>query len=142
MPRSRWVPCVEASCPHLRPRGGDCPLGHVTTRRQVTQRRTDANRPTAKARGYDANHERRFRRPVLRRDPICVLCGTAPSAHADHWPRTRRQLIDSGLDPNDPRHGRGLCGPCHSSETAKHDGGFGNTLRSPQPYPRGDPSPR
>lgn len=30
-----------------------------------------------------------------------------------------RQLVEAGLDPNDPAHGRGLCEPCHKQETAR-----------------------
>lgn len=130
MARSRYEPCPEPTCPHLRERGGDCPLGHSKAKRKRAQRRTDAQRPSAARRGYGALHRARFRAPVLARDPICVLCHNAPSVHADHHPLTRRDLIARGLDPNDPRHGRGLCGPCHSRETALNDGGFGHARRT------------
>jgi 5-methylcytosine-specific restriction protein A len=46
--------------------------------------------------------------------------------HADHWPLSRRELTEQGLDPDDPRHGRGLCARCHSSETARHQPGGWN----------------
>lgn len=131
MGRMRHEPCPDPTCPHLRPRGGDCPDGHGRAQRRASQIRTDARRPTASRRGYGATHRTRFRGPVLQRDPICVLCREAPSTVADHHPLTRRQLVAQGLDPNDPKHGRGLCGPCHSAETAKHDGGFGRALSSP-----------
>ncbi|MFD5795612.1 hypothetical protein ACFWIO_19140 [Streptomyces diastatochromogenes] len=52
-------------------------------------------------------------------------CGK-PSVHADHWPLSRRELADQGQDPNDPKHGRGLCGPCHSSSTAREQPGGWN----------------
>ncbi|MER7155437.1 holin, partial [Streptomyces lydicus] len=52
-------------------------------------------------------------------------CGQR-SAHADHYPLSRRELVARGDDPDDPRHGRGLCGPCHSSETAQHQPGGWN----------------
>ncbi|MFL6138814.1 MAG: holin [Frankiaceae bacterium] len=93
----------------------------------------DRARGTARERGYDREHETRFRPGVLARNPYCVcqagdhghrpaLCGK-PSKHADHHPLSRRQLVDAGLDPNDPQHGRGLCGSCHSKETARHQPG-------------------
>ena len=130
MPRSRWLPCPEHTCPELVDREtGDCARGHAAAKRKAQQQRTDAQRPTSRQRGYDADHERLFRTPVLRRDPTCMRCHNAPSVHADHHPHTRKELIELGLNPNDPRHGRGLCGACHSSETARHDGGFGNPTR-------------
>jgi 5-methylcytosine-specific restriction protein A len=82
-------------------------------------------RPSAAARGYDAEH-RSFRTAVLQRDPVCVMPGcTSPSAHADHWPLSRRQLEAHGMNANDPANGRGLCHSHHSQETARHQpGGF------------------
>lgn len=125
--RARFTPC-QPGCPELVDRlTGDCPRGHKATQRRAAQQRTDSARPNARARGYDHTHERSFRRPVLKRDPICVLCHNAPSLHADHWPHTRDQLITMGANPNDPQWGRGLCPSCHSAETARHDGGYGNT---------------
>jgi 5-methylcytosine-specific restriction protein A len=46
--------------------------------------------------------------------------------HADHWPLSRRQLAAQGMNPNDPKHGRGLCTPCHSRETARDQPGGWN----------------
>lgn len=52
------------------------------------------------------------------RDPICVREGCdEPSVVADHYPRTRRELVRLGLDPDDPRYGRGLCVSCHNNWT-------------------------
>jgi 5-methylcytosine-specific restriction protein A len=64
---------------------------------------------------------------VLDRDVICVLCGAALATVADHWPRSRRQLVAAGLDADDPQYGRGLCASCHGTETANNPdqaGGF------------------
>lgn len=131
MPRSRYTPCPDPTCPELVDRTtGDCPKGHAAAKRTAAQQRTDAARPSSNARGYDRTHERLFRAPVLRRDPLCTVCHKAPSVHADHHPLTRRQLEAQGLDPNDPKHGRGICASCHSSETAAHDGGYGNPKRT------------
>jgi 5-methylcytosine-specific restriction enzyme A len=47
------------------------------------------------------------------------------SVVADHYPLSRRELIDQGLDPDDPGRGRGLCKRCHDTETAQRQpGGF------------------
>ena len=129
MPRAQWSPCPTPDCPHLVPRGGDCVDAHAAAKRAAWNARTEANRPNARARGYDQTHAKRFRSVVLQRDPVCVLCKQQPSVHADHHPRTRAELTRLGEDPNDPRHGRGLCSSCHSTETARHDGGYGNPKR-------------
>ncbi|RZE73308.1 hypothetical protein C0R02_27625 [Streptomyces albidoflavus] len=49
------------------------------------------------------------------------------STVADHWPRTRRQLVTDGEDPNDPAHGRGLCEGCHNRHTARSSPGGWHT---------------
>ncbi|GAA2484696.1 hypothetical protein GCM10010406_21190 [Streptomyces thermolineatus] len=104
--------CTVPGCPEYT-QAGRC----AEHRRQAEQQRGGARQ-----RGYGQAHER-FRAAVLARDPVCVLCRTAPSKHADHWPVDRRELVARGLNPNDPKRGRGLCGPCHSAETARHQPG-------------------
>lgn len=119
MPKSqRWRVCSTPRCPEYT-QHGKC---------DQHRREAEQQRGSARQRGYDRDHERLFRRPVLQRDPNCVCtdedhghgtpCGQ-PSRHADHYPQDRRALVRAGLDPNDPQHGRGLCGPCHSSHTAQ-----------------------
>lgn len=107
MPRALTV-CSTPGCPNTTDRG----------RCAEHQRRAEQQRGTAAQRGYDSRHRRRFRARVLARDPVCTECHRAPSAHADHHPVDRRTLVARGLDPYDPRHGRGLCHPCHSTHTA------------------------
>ncbi len=122
MPRRALSICTTPGCPEYT-QGGRC----TGCRAEAEQRRG-----TAAQRGYGGRHRRRFRTAVLARDPQCVCTDTAhghgdpcgePSLHADHYPRDRRELAAAGEDPDDPRHGRGLCGPCHSSETARHQPG-------------------
>lgn len=118
--------CSVPGCPEYTDQGGRC----ADHRAEAEQRRG-----TARQRGYGRRHETRFRPGVLTRDPACLCtdedhghgqpCGQ-PSVHADHYPLSRRELVAAGLDPDDPRHGRGLCGPCHSRETAKHQPGGWN----------------
>lgn len=81
---------------------------------------TPRPRPSATTQGYDREHRDRFRAGVLQRDPVCVLCHQAPSEHADHHPRSKRELRELGWDDNNPAYGRGLCARCHSKETARH----------------------
>ncbi|TXS35732.1 holin [Streptomyces sp. or43] len=124
--RAGWRVCSNPGCPEYTDQGSRC-----TEHRREAERK----RGTAQQRGYGGQHRTRFRPAVLARDPNCactdpshghaVPCGQ-PSVHADHWPRSRRELTAQGLDPNDPQHGRGLCPPCHSSETAANQPGGWN----------------
>ncbi|MFD9124937.1 holin [Kitasatospora sp. NPDC059571] len=117
MPRRRALTiCTVPGCPEYTEAG----------RCDDHRREADARRGTARQRGYGRAHEQRFRAGVLARDPVCVLCSQAPSLHADHHPLSRRELVEAGHDPDDPRHGRGLCPSCHSSETARHQPGGWN----------------
>jgi 5-methylcytosine-specific restriction protein A len=63
---------------------------------------------------------------VLDRDPNCVLYHVRPSVVADHWPKSRRDLVDLNLNPDDPANGRGLCTGCHNAETAQNQPGGWN----------------
>jgi 5-methylcytosine-specific restriction protein A len=75
-------------------------------------------RPTAGQRGYDARWRKR-RDAFLLIHPRCVLC-PEPSTVADHFPRSRKQLIRDGvLDPDADGFLRALCHVCHSRETAR-----------------------
>ncbi|GAA3617388.1 hypothetical protein ACG5V6_14965 [Streptomyces chitinivorans] len=70
---------------------------------------------TTRRRGYGTWHVQRFRRGVLARDSWCAVCGQGRAVYADHWPKTARQLVTDGQDPNDPKHGRGLCRQCRQT---------------------------
>lgn len=109
MTRSRALRiCTEPGCPEYTDSG----------RCSDHRRRAERKRGTSTQRGYGTQHRARFRAGVLARDPVCVLCRRAPATEADHWPLSRRELLAQGLDANDPVRGRGLCKPCHSSQTA------------------------
>lgn len=89
----------------------------------------ERKRGSSASRGYGKRHRARFRAAVLERDICCVLCRDNGrwilATVADHWPRSRLELIGQGDDPDDPAHGRGLCHDCHSKETAVNQpGGF------------------
>ena len=114
-------PCATPGCPNAIPPGStrcdDCTRQH--------SRQLDRRRETQAQRGYNSRGHRRFRRAVLARDPLCVLCGDVATV-ADHFPTSRRDLITQGLNPNDPKRGRGLCASCHGRETAEHQPGGWN----------------
>ena len=116
MPRALRV-CPTPGCPELTS-GGRC-ASHT--------RQAETRRGSRQERGYGQAHTRRFRPGVLLRDPVCVCTDTThnhgpeclrPSTVADHHPRDRRELVRLGLDPDDPRYGRGLCKGCHDRHTA------------------------
>lgn len=111
MTRARRV-CTTPGCPEL-----------VTTGRCPNCRRTaDQARGTRQQRGYDTRWERR-RATYLARHPFCQLC-PATATVADHWPRSRRDLVAAGVpDPDADQHLRPLCAPCHSRQTAQHQPG-------------------
>ena len=111
------------------PPGERCPVAAIIdqgrSRCPDCARRGDKARGTPTQRGYGVEHRKRFREGVLAKHPICQVCKRTPSTVADHYPLSKRELIDAGMDSNDPQHGRGLCHTCHSVETAQHQpGGF------------------
>lgn len=117
MPRSLKV-CSTPGCPAIVEHGrcADC------------RAKAEQQRGTSAQRGYTGAHRTRFREAVLTKHVVCrcdqpgkhghgPVCSRA-SQHADHWPRSRRELEALDLDPNDPQYGRGLCARCHSAVTA------------------------
>ncbi|GGP98322.1 5-methylcytosine-specific restriction protein A [Actinomadura coerulea] len=114
MPRRGGLrPCPTPGCPELT-RGGRC---------EDCKHEADQRRGSSSERGYGRRHRERFRTRVLAKHPVCQVCRQAPATEADHHPIDRRTLELRGLDPDDPVYGRGLCKPCHSRETAKHQPG-------------------
>lgn len=108
--------CSNPGCPTLHPGTGRCP----TCRAAADKQRRPQGNPYRTA-GHHA-----FREAVLLRDPYCVECKVAWSTIADHYPIERRDLVELGLDPNDPVRGRGLCKPCHDRHTARTSPGGWN----------------
>ena len=111
-----WRVCSKPGCPNLHQGTGQCPTCRAATDR--------ARRPHGNP--YATPGHRAFREHVLTRDPICVACLARPSTVADHHPRERWELIEAGENPNDPKHGRGLCKPCHDKHTARTSPGGWN----------------
>ena len=108
---------VCTQCPTLVPQGtGRCPACRSAADKARNQ----------EPRGYTTAGHQTFRAEVLARDPICKVCVKAWATVADHYPLSRRELIDAGLDPNDPKHGRGLCKRCHDRETSQNQPGGWN----------------
>lgn len=108
MPTAPRKPCSSPGCPELTA-GSKCDE-HAAA--------ADKARGTSTQRGYGKAHRVQFREGVLARQPICQMCRRKPSTEADHYPKSKRDLLRLGLNSNDPRYGRGLCHECHSSHTA------------------------
>lgn len=105
-----------------------CPVIYDGTESRCPTHRKSADRArgTKHERGYDSRGHKNFRTAVLTRDPICVLCGIRMATVADHYPRSRKELLDLGLDANDPQYGRGLCKLDHDRETSRNQPGGWN----------------
>jgi 5-methylcytosine-specific restriction protein A len=115
--RKRLSVCTTPGCPHLT-LDGKC---------TEHKRAAEQQRGTAAQRGYSGKAWRAARRAVLRRDPICVLCNTAPATVADHHPTSRRELVAMNVsDPDALYRLRGLCASCHGKATARESPGGWN----------------
>jgi 5-methylcytosine-specific restriction protein A len=103
-----------------------CPVIYAGTATRCPEHETAAKQKHwAKTTAYKSPGHRAFRTAVLTRDPICVICHLRPTTVADHYPMERTDLIEAGLNPNDPQYGRGLCKPCHDQHTARsHPAGW------------------
>lgn len=107
--------CSTAGCPAIHDGPGSrCPTHTKTAHKQHWDNTKAYN---------TKGHRIRFRLGVLDRDPICVLCNIRASVVADHYPKSRKDLVDLDMDPDDPVNGRGLCTSCHNKETAQHQPG-------------------
>lgn len=116
MPRRAMTSCSQPGCPELVEQPGRC-----AEHRSAAEKR----RGTFAQRGYRKGHQR-FRKAVLARDPVCVICKAALSVIADHYPLGRDELVAQGLNPDDPKYGRGLCRSCDSRQTAARQPGGWN----------------
>lgn len=120
-----WPPCPERAGT-TRPGQYQCDPHDQTTRAASDRARRPHHR-------YGRAHRETFAAGVLARDNVCrcdecddhgPICTRAPDT-ADHWPRTKRQLEDLGLDPTDPQYGRALCKTCHDRHTSRSSGRHG-----------------
>lgn len=104
-------PCLTPGCRELVTRGR---CAECTSRRRQQQ---DARRPDRER--YNSTGWRRNRGRFLAAHPTCS-CG-APATEADHYPRTRAELLEAGVaDPDAWRYLVARCKPCHSRRTLAH----------------------
>lgn len=117
MVRKRLSVCTTPGCPHLT-LDGKC---------TEHKRAAEQQRGTSAQRGYGGPQWQAARRAVLRRDRVCVVCNVARSTVADHYPTSRRELVEQGAqDPDALYRLRGVCRSCHSKETARYQPGGWN----------------
>lgn len=98
---------------HTVPSGQRCPCA------EQRKAASDADRPSASRRGYDAEW-RAARDDHLARHPICVVCGSKASL-VDHVVSIRK-APHRRLDPT---NFQSMCATCHGRKTAAVDGSFG-----------------
>lgn len=98
---------------HVVPAKQMCPCA------KARKAKSDSDRPSARARGYDGAWEA-ARARHLARHPACVDCGE-PATLVDH-------IISIRKAPHrrlDPTNFASMCAVCHGRKTARVDGSFG-----------------
>ena len=98
--------------------------GGTSIQKRIAAKRTDAVRPNAAARGYDAVWQV-LRAQHLAENPWCVKC-ERKATHVDHIvPHRGDDLLRL-----EPRNLQSMCPRCHSRKTVTEDGGFGNRRKN------------
>jgi 5-methylcytosine-specific restriction protein A len=118
MPRAPERPCRNAVCPKTTADAG----GYCAACRPASGRAEREQRGSSTARGYGYSWQQRRAR-IIQRDPVCASCKRAWSTEVDHV----QPKAQGGTD--DETNLQGLCKPCHSTKTAREDGGFGRAPR-------------
>ena len=87
-----------------------------TQRNMALRRKTLKQRQeeTGRTLGLDSAAWRKLRASVLREQPICAMCETAPATDCDHR--------DNDPTNNDRDNLQGLCHECHSRKTQADQG--------------------
>lgn len=95
---------------------GQCPRCAPATRQRI-----DRRRGSSASRGYDHRWREHVRKPFLRDNSLCCLCGALANV-PDHYPETRRSLVARGVKDPDAFHRlRPLCDVCHNRHGARDD---------------------
>ena len=98
--------------------------GHCEAHKQQTRRQEDQRRGSAASRGY-GHRWRQAREGYLRAHPLCVECERqgrlTPATDVDHIKPHKGDRTLFWQSSN----WQSLCATCHSTKTAREDGGFG-----------------
>ncbi len=120
MPRKPPTPCSQTGCPRL------SYARFCEPHQSEDRKRMDAGRDPSVRRDYGGKEWRAIRAAFLEAHPWCSTRGCPdPATDVDHVVSRRR----GGSDRDE--NFQSLCHSCHSSKTAKEDGGFGNTTSGP-----------
>lgn len=131
MPMAPPRPCRNRSC------------GKTTTTkdgwcdrcRPVERARANVSTPEriARQRHYHTKAHQAWRREVLSRDPVCVVCHDALSTHADHKLRWYHQPEPYAY-ALDSENGQGMCSTCHNRKSGReaHQGQGVPSTSSPE----------
>ena len=115
--------CRKPGCKRVVAGGGYC------EEHQQPAHSYDQQRGTAAQRGYD-HRWRKESRAFLQANPLCAECMkrgvVEPSTCTDHIVPHKGDAVKFWTRSN----WQPLCGPCHSSKTAKEDGGFSNPIKN------------
>jgi len=116
MPSRPRKPCSQPGCSKTTANGGPC---DAHRRQREARRKEDGND------AYRTTRWQRVRRAYLYDHPWCLLCTRAATV-ADHFPKSRRELLAEGVsNPDESSRLRPLCSSCHNKETARlQPGGF------------------
>jgi len=101
------------------------PRHKPVVRRTPVHRVPEPDRQARRALPTNSKAWRAIRSAVLAREPLCRECGKRDVVRA----ATEVDHIDGNDANNAPRNLQPLCKPCHSSKTAREQGGFGNGRR-------------
>ncbi len=127
MPRRPRKPCGQPGCGQLVEAG----QGYCPAHKREKQKRVDSERGTAHERGYTYQWSK-ARKRYLAANPICVECerqGILTAAtEVDHI-EPHKGDYDLFWDES---NFQSLCKHCHSSKTAREDGGWGRPI-TPKP---------
>lgn len=100
MPSKPPHPCGQSGCATLVQQGAYCPE-HQRARVHDPQQR----------KFYSSSRWTVLSKLIRQRDPICKVCGRAPSTSADHK--------DGDITNNLPENLQGLCRDCHDEKSGK-----------------------
>jgi 5-methylcytosine-specific restriction protein A len=128
MPYTPRRPCNAPGCTALAQLGESRCAKHsaiVQERRRERQRQLDAQRGSARERGYDSRWAK-ARATYLAEHPLCVEC-------LKHGAYVEATVVDHIVPHKgdqklfwDTGNWQPLCKPCHDRKTAREDGGWGN----------------
>jgi 5-methylcytosine-specific restriction protein A len=126
MPWSAPSICAFGGCQSLTVSGARYCATHVLTAQaaKVAARRDyNARRGTPASRGYDTNW-RRSSRLYLAQNPVCNACGRLAECVDHRTPCDGSSPLFWSVE-----NWQSMCRRCHSTKTAREDGGFGNVPR-------------